>query len=263
MVRGQALTQGISKTVSWYSPDTLQQYSGLLWEMDPVEIKATPRPPMPTLGTPTPERSVFAQEGVNEQEFKQWMKERDLSLIVVRNQTQRDRGDRQQPFNLRVPGGVQTTATNGPVYDISHFQIFQGDLVRGYEHIGGNGRRVLAQHARMPFNPTHVGPQGSVKIAQDGSSASFVPANRALSWQTTNPNGEPVVRERLWVTFQPGEIRTCSGCHGENVQHQGGGAASQQEAQALRDLLRHWKQEHQTGQRLRRNGSQPLVPKKG
>lgn len=231
--------------------------------MDPVEIKATPRPPMPTLGTPTPERSVFAQEGVNEQEFKQWMKDKNLSLIVVRNQTHRDRGDRQQPFNLRVPGGVQTTATNGPLYDISHFQIFQGDLVRGYENIGGNGRRVLAQHARMPFNPLHQGPEGSVKIAQDGSSAALVPANRALSWQTTNPNGEPVVRERLWVTFQLGEIRTCTGCHGENTQHQGGGGASYQEAQALRDLLRHWKQEHQTGQRLRRNGSQPLVPKKG
>ena len=38
--------------------------------------------------------------------------------------------------------------------------------------------------------------------------AAFVPARRAMTWQLTDPAGAPVVRERYWLTFQPGEIRT-------------------------------------------------------
>lgn len=57
-------------------------------------------------------------------------------------------------------------------------------------------------------------------IAPDGSIAAFVPARRALSWQTTDPAGTPVVRERYWLTFQPGEIRTCFACHGINTTDQ-------------------------------------------
>jgi len=36
--------------------------------------------------------------------------------------------------------------------------------------------------------------------------AAIVPARRALSWQLTDTNGTGVVRERYWITFQPGEI---------------------------------------------------------
>ena len=47
----------------------------------------------------------------------------------------------------------------------------------------------------MGANPDHPGgPPGSVPIAADGSVAAFVPARRALSWQTTDPGGEAVVR---------------------------------------------------------------------
>lgn len=38
----------------------------------------------------------------------------------------------------------------------------------------------------------------------------------ALSWQLTDPQGTPVARERYWVTFQPGEVRVCTSCHGIN-----------------------------------------------
>ncbi|MEO7254057.1 MAG: hypothetical protein ABIZ64_07430, partial [Casimicrobium sp.] len=140
-------------------------------------------------------------------------------------------------------GGAMTTNGNGKVYDLAHYQIFQANQIRASQ--GREGRRSIAQPMAQGKNPTNTAPNaplGSVKIASDGSSAAFVPANRALTWQTTDPTGEPVVRERLWVTFQAGEIRTCAGCHGQNTKNQAGSnGVPQNKPQALRDLLAHWK----------------------
>src|SRR5690606_18161781 len=219
-------------------------------------------PPAPTAQLDAPERAVLAEELVNEAALRQWMKARGLALVVVRNQTSRDRADRQQPFNLQVPGGVKTTNGNGRLYSISHFQVFQGNQVRAYDNFR-RGRRVLAQPMSVQGNPANPGgPAGSVAIARDGSSAAFVPASQALTWQTTDPDGEAVVRERVWVTMQPGEIRTCTGCHGENTYNQAGAAASRNKPEALRALLRHWKQDDAGGGSVprRRNGSSPLSP---
>ncbi|WP_165967391.1 hypothetical protein [Luteimonas aestuarii] len=255
---GTALTPGISKSVSWWDPNNQRSYSGLLWELEPVEVVARPRPPSPTLALPSVERAVLTEEQVDENALRLWMKNNNLALIIVRNQTSRDRGDRQQPFNLQVPGGVRTVNGNGRVYDVAHFQVFQGNLVRAYDNYN-RGRRVIAQPSIVPSNPAYpAGPAGSVAIASDGSSAAFVPANRALTWQITDPAGHAVVRERLWVTMQPGEIRTCTGCHGENSRNQAGQTASAAKPQALRTLLRHWKQGGSAP--LRQNSAQPLLP---
>ena len=35
-------------------------------------------------------------------------------------------------------------------------------------------------------------------------------------------DGTPVVRERYWITAQPGEVRACDGCHGVNTTNQAG-----------------------------------------
>ena len=187
---------------------------------------------------------MFSEEQVDESALRTWLRNNNLAMIVTRNQTTRDRGDLQQPFNLQVPGpgGAKTVAPGGgKVYDISHFQIFQADLIRGYT---GSGRRVIAQpmhdaDGKNPANPG--GPLGSVKIAQDGSSAAFVPARRALAWQTTDAAGNPVVRERVWITVQPGEVRVCASCHGANVKDQAGQNTPTNKPEALRDLLRAWK----------------------
>ena len=56
----------------------------------------------------------------------------------------------------------------------------------------------------------------------DGSQATIVPANRAMTWQLTDAAGASVVRERYWVTFQPGEVRVCGSCHGVNQYDQAG-----------------------------------------
>jgi hypothetical protein len=134
------------------------------------------------------------------------------------------------------------------VYDISHLQIFQADLVRGYR-ASRPGRRVLATPLHNSTqNPSiestnlldPTGPQGSVKIGKDGSIAAFVPATRALTWQTVSPTKEPIVRERQWITFAPGEIRTCPACHGINGKTKAGNDIPQNKPEALRDLLRTW-----------------------
>ena len=189
-----------------------------------------------------PERTVFSDESVNEQELRNWLKANDLALIVTRNQTTRDRADVAQPYNLQVPNGAKSVSPKGgKVYDISHFQIFQADQIRGYSKAG---RRPIAQvmHDPKVKNPPNPGgPVGSVKIAADGSTAAFVPARRALAWQTTDASGNAVVRERVWVTFQPGEVRVCASCHGVNSVDQAGKLPPGNKPAALAELLRYWK----------------------
>src|SRR5205085_1375111 len=59
--------------------------------------------------------------------------------------------------------------------------------------------------------------------------------------QLTDAAGKPIVRERYWLTYQPGEIRTCTSCHGINTTDQAGHTKPTNKPQALRDLLRYWK----------------------
>ena len=242
---GRKLTSGITKSVHWWSGTVQRNFSGELWELEAVEVRPHARPTQAPLMLEAPERAVFAEESVSESDLRTWLIDHNLALIVTRDQTSRDQADRQQPFNLQVPGGKRTLArtfSGGRVYDIAHFQVLQGDMVRAYGDRAG--RRVLAQpmeaqRAHNPANPN--GPPGSVAIAADGSTAAFVPARRALTWQNTDSAGQPIVRERNWITLQPGEMRTCASCHGVNSLNQAGTATPTHKPQALRDLLRHWK----------------------
>ncbi|HVJ63489.1 MAG TPA: hypothetical protein VM555_12360 [Tahibacter sp.] len=242
------LTSGITKSVSYWDPDVLVSYNGPMWELSPVEVRAKAVPPATGFALKTPEQQAFALESVDPESFRAYLRANGLAVLVMRNVTTRDKADRQQPYNLRVPNGAQTIGVGGVLYDISHMQFFQGDQIRG---IGGmadptDGRRVLAQvmHDR-PAAAANVapsgGPAGSVPIASDGSVALFVPALRALAWQSTQPNGAPVVRERYWITFQPGEIRACDGCHGVNQQNQASQPAADNTSIALRELLARWR----------------------
>jgi hypothetical protein len=216
-----------------------------LWELEPAEVVARARPTgRIDDGLDAAAKQVLAEEGVTEAELSAWLRINNLALIVTNNQTKRDRADTQQPQNLEVPGGVKTVANGGRVYPIQHFQIIEGNQVRGYSIYNNSiaGRRVIGQPAGQNKNPSNRGgPAGSVKISPDGSSAAFVQANRALAWQTTDGGGVPIVRERVWVTMQPGEARTCAGCHGSNTRTQDGGVTPVNKPQALRELLRYWK----------------------
>jgi hypothetical protein len=249
-VARQTLTSGIRKRVQYYDPYNLLTYDGPLWELDPVEVVARPRPPATVesaLGAP--EQQALNAEGVQLANLRQWLEANRLALIVSRNVTRRDQNDRQQPFNLRVPvpNGAQTLGAGGRIYDVRYLRLFQGDQIRGIPNgVPGslNGKRVLAQPLHEPAadNPPAPGaPSGSVALGPDGSMAALVPAQRAMSWQLIDPTGEPVVNERYWISFQPGEIRTCTSCHGSNVFDQTGNLPPTNVPQALRTLLQHLK----------------------
>lgn len=245
---------GIVRRVEYWDPDVRVTYEGPMWELGAVEVRARPVPPQTAETVESPEQSAFAQTGVDPQAFRDFLRERNLGVVVMRDVTTRDRADRQQPFNLRVDGSTHQNPPNasGIVYTISHMQFLQADQIRGLT-MGGStprpGRRVLAmpmhEAEALALNPPAAGaPPGSVRIAADGSVAAFVPAGRALVWQTTAPNGQPVVRERYWLTVQPGEVRACDGCHGVNTASHSGQPPSTQVAEAFVDLLGRWQSQN-------------------
>jgi hypothetical protein len=251
-VAGVPLTPGITATVSYWDPDVLVSWTGPLWELTPVEVRSRPRPAASVTPMEEPEAKIFREEGVDPQTFRTSLASRNLAVIVSRNVTARDAADKQQPYSLRVAGGTaQHLSGSGKVYDVAHLQLFQADQIRGVGGTGSpkEGRRVLARTMHDPAvkNPPTSGPAGSVAIAADGSMAAFVPARRATSWQMTDPAGTAVVRERYWLTFQPGEVRVCSACHGVNSHDQLGNIAPQNAPEALRTLLRFWKSQQSPG----------------
>src|SRR5260221_9890229 len=108
------------------------------------------------------------------------------------------------------------------------------------------GRRILAvpMHATTSLNYASSQtnpPPGGTELMSDGSQATFIPANRAVTWQLTGTTNEAVVRERYWVTFRPGEVRTCANCHGINDKDQAGRGSPTNAPLALRELLRLWR----------------------
>jgi hypothetical protein len=239
------LTAGIKKDISYYSPDSLVHYSTDLWELQPVEVKATVKPVKLVSSLAAPELQVLQEEGVSETSLRQYLKNKGLALAIMRNVTQRDHSDKQQPFNLRVAGSATKTVTNtGKIYDIAFFQAFQADQIRGLTGCCSTtpvaGRRVLAQPLHsVTANPLLTGaPKGSVKIAADGSVAMLLPTQRATTWQMTDPQGNFVVRERNWLSFQAGEIRTCPTCHGINSADQVGQPEPMNKPEAFRQLLK-------------------------
>lgn len=256
-VAGTPLTPGIQATISYWDPDVLVSWSGTLWELNPVEVRPRARPMPRTPLLEEPEAMIFREEGVDPARFRADLERRNLALVVGRNVTARDAADRQQPYNLRVAGVSPQTYVGVRYYDVAFWQFFQADQIRG---TGGTasprpGRRVLARAMHDPAVPNPpAGLPGSVKIASDGSAAAFVPARRAMSWQTTDAEGTPVVRERYWLTFQPGEVRVCTSCHGVNTRDQFGQAPPRNSPEALRAILKTWKSEQDPAPPKRRSG---------
>jgi hypothetical protein len=56
---------------------------------------------------------------------------------------------------------------------------------------------------------------GVVPVESDGSAHFLVPANRAVFFQALDENFREIQRERTYVNYRPGEVRSCTGCHGQ------------------------------------------------
>ncbi|HUM68951.1 MAG TPA: hypothetical protein PLK31_08910, partial [Chloroflexota bacterium] len=95
------LTNGISKQISFWDPDNMVTFDGVLWELNPVEVRPRPRPTPSIFILAAPEQQMFDQAGVSLAELQAFMEARNLTLVVSRDVTTRDDLDRQQAFNLR------------------------------------------------------------------------------------------------------------------------------------------------------------------
>jgi len=57
---------------------------------------------------------------------------------------------------------------------------------------------------------------GIVPVEADGSAHFLVPANRSVFYQALDEDYREIQRERTYVNYLPGEVRSCSGCHGQH-----------------------------------------------
>jgi hypothetical protein len=57
---------------------------------------------------------------------------------------------------------------------------------------------------------------GETPIQADGSALVEVPAMKSLYFQVLNRNGDVIQTMRSWDTIQPGEMKSCVGCHSYN-----------------------------------------------
>lgn len=57
---------------------------------------------------------------------------------------------------------------------------------------------------------------GVVPVEKDGSACFEVPANRDIFFQALDADFRELQRERTYVNYKPGEVRSCTGCHGES-----------------------------------------------
>lgn len=259
------LASAITADVTFFRNGAAFTYNGQMWEFDPVEVVVRTKPGGTTAGSPVAglEATVFAEENVDIPSFRNYLRNANLALFVSRNVTSRDKADKQQPYQVKINSPTSTTQTLatgvspvGTIYGVSHLQILQADLLRGLTLGTATpvpGRRVLptplhdAQAlADMPPVPDAPVP-GCVKLGDDGSLAALVPARRAITYHLIDTDGKSQIKERYWVSFQPGEVRTCTSCHGLNQSDQANAGTPTNKPQALRDFLRFWKTNHPPG----------------
>jgi len=217
LTAGAPLTPGITKKVSYFDNTAFAEasYTGEMWELFPVEVVARPKPATRTFEVPEIERKIIdeaMQLSGGYEGLRDYLIQNGLALTISRDVTRRM--DEQQPYSLSIPGGASTIAEGVPVEEIAFIQFFQADQLRGYDNHRAGRRPIPREMHDAPDGEQAA--VGAYKLGLDGSFAALVPARRAMTWQLTAPDGSPVVRERYWVTFQPGEIRVCPNCHGIN-----------------------------------------------
>ena len=67
-----------------------------------------------------------------------------------------------------------------------------------------------------PVGATHLGLKiqwGVVPVEEDGSAHFYVPADRNIFLQALDADFQEIQRERTYVNYRPGEVRSCIGCH--------------------------------------------------
>ena len=198
LVAGPALTGGIRKRVQYYDPFNLVTYDGDLWELDPVEVVRPRRPAGARRPALDASRAAGARRprACGHRPAAVPARDTDLALIVSAQRDARaTTNDRQQPFNLRVPGGAQTLGAGGRIYDVrlpaASSRATRSAGSRAASRSRSRGRRVLAQPLHEPGGRqrrrARRARRAASRSALDGSMAALVPARRAMSWQLADP----------------------------------------------------------------------------
>jgi mono/diheme cytochrome c family protein len=88
------------------------------------------------------------------------------------------------------------------------------DLVEGGHRYGEDHRYAGPEADRRNLaNWTPVRILGDVPVEPDGSAHFAVPADTAVYFQLLDEQRRELRRMRSFISFQPGEVRTCTGCH--------------------------------------------------
>ncbi|MDR0869209.1 MAG: hypothetical protein LBN39_00300 [Planctomycetaceae bacterium] len=78
-----------------------------------------------------------------------------------------------------------------------------------------DGDEYDQQHSVITMK-THLGlkvQHGIVNVEDDGSANFYVPADKNIFLQALDENYREIQRERTFVNYRPGEVRSCIGCH--------------------------------------------------
>jgi hypothetical protein len=67
---------------------------------------------------------------------------------------------------------------------------------------------------------------GVVPVEEDGSAHFVVPAGRSIFFQALDENFREIQRERTYVNYAAGEVRSCTGCHGQSNHTASAGASA-------------------------------------
>ncbi len=82
--------------------------------------------------------------------------------------------------------------------------------------IGGRRYEPDAKSTGVNWTPIRI--LGTVPVEADGSACFRVPAETELYFQALDEDGMELRRMRTYVSFQPGETRSCVGCHETRAQ---------------------------------------------
>ncbi len=132
------------------------------------------------------------------------------------------------PLEPRVRPPILADVTNAK---IEYATCVIGDIGRGVTGVSPQAIRFLriAHRLQWPYDNQHGGQRyaekawphnwtparviGTVPIEADGSACFQVPANTPLYFQLLDENHMELRRMRSFISFQPGEVRGCVGCH--------------------------------------------------
>jgi hypothetical protein len=122
-----------------------------------------------------------------------------------------DATDPAKPYAICTVADVSRGVDGVPPGAIRYLRIGQ-DLGWPYDNQHG-GRRYETDAKGVGINWTPVRILGTVPVEEDGSAHFRVPVDTAVYFQLLDENQMELRRMRSFISFQPGEVRGCTGCH--------------------------------------------------